>query len=726
MDGIDRISPNSCTDPSPQVLTTSSFTDERSRVLKHGNTFAIFDHHGRIKTGGLGEQGLFQHGTRFLSRFEMELEERPFIMLGSTVRDENGHLAVDLTNPDLVAHGHLRVAFGTLHIAVRTFLWESVCYQQIRIKNYGRKEVEMQLTVHYGADYADIFEIRGMKRERRGIDLEPQLRPDKVVLGYRGLDEVVRRTSLHFSPPPVDLSASFASFRPVLGPLKEVEYLISIACEQEASSARVCGFEEARQESQAAAERYRAWACHLNTSNGQMNAWFDRAMSDLQMMTTELPTGPYPYAGVPWFNTPFGRDGIITALECLWLRPNLARGVLAYLASTQAVEVNPEEDAEPGKIVHETRSGEMAAMGEMPFRRYYGSVDATPLFVHLAGAYYQRTGDLAFIRSLWPNVEAALHWMDEYGDGNGDGFIDYRYTNHGLVHKGWKDSDDAVFHANGSPATGPIALCEVQGYAYAARIAAAMMATALGRTERAADWIRRAEVLRQSFESAFWCEDLSTYAIALDGSGRPCRVRTSNAGHCLWAGMVSPERARRVARTLFSAESFSGWGVRTVAASEVGYNPMGYHRGSIWPHDNALIAAGLARYGLSDKALQILTAQFDAGMQFDLHRMPELFCGFPRNPGETPVLYPVACAPQAWSAASVFLMFQACLGLEVNGIEGRIYFTRPQLPASLGELRIHNLEVAGGTIDLVLIRQDHNVEVDVIRRDGDIQALVVK
>jgi glycogen debranching enzyme len=236
----------------------------------------------------------------------------------------------------------------------------------------------------------------------------------------------------------------------------------------------------------------------------------------------------------------------------------------------------------------------------------------------------------------------------------------------------------------------------------------------------------QAEVLQRRFESAFWCEELSTYAIALDGAGRPCRVRTSNAGHCLFGGIASPERARRVARTLLSADSFSGWGVRTVAASEVGYNPMGYHTGSVWPHDNALIASGLARYGFGEKALQLLTGQFEAGMHFELHRMPELFCGFAYDPGESPVLYPVACAPQAWSAGSVFLLFQACLGLEISGIDQQIYFTRPQLPTSLGELRIHNLEVAGATVDLLLKRQEQDVGVNVIRRDGNIQVLVIK
>jgi glycogen debranching enzyme len=363
----------------------------------------------------------------------------------------------------------------------------------------------------------------------------------------------------------------------------------------------------------------------------------------------------------------------------------------------------------------------------MPFGRYYGSVDATPLFVLLAGAYYERTGDRAFVESIWPNVQSALGWIDRHGDRDGDGFVEYhRQAADGLVHQGWKDSDDAVFHADGSLARGPVALCEVQGYVYAAKRAGAALAALLGRAGEAAELERQAERLRERFEEAFWCEELSSYALALDGDKRPCRVRTSNAGQCLFSGIASPERARRLARTLLVPESFSGWGIRTVAASEARYNPMSYHNGSVWPHDNALIAWGLARYGHQDAALALWTGQFEAGLYFDLHRVPELYCGFAQEPGEGPTLYPVACAPQAWSAASVFLLFQACLGLAVSGPEAVVSFTRPRLPGCLGELRIHNLEVAGASVDLHLVRHEQDVGVNVLRREGDVQVLVVK
>jgi glycogen debranching enzyme len=389
--------------------------------------------------------------------------------------------------------------------------------------------------------------------------------------------------------------------------------------------------------------------------------------------------------------------------------------------------VIPAQDAEPGKILHETRSGEMATLGEMPFGRYYGSVDATPLFVLLAGVYYERTADRPFAEAIWPHVEAALGWIDRDGDRDGDGFVEYeRRAADGLIHQGWKDSDDAVAHADGTPANGPIALCEVQGYVYAARRAGALLAAALGMPDRAAALERQAEALRERFEAAFWCEDLGTYALALDGDKRLCRVRSSNAGHCLFGGIAAPDRAARVARGLMAPEFFSGWGIRTLAATEARYNPMAYHNGAVWPHDNALIAYGASRYGLRDLSVRALAGLFASGTYFDLNRMPELFCGFDRQPGEGPVPYPVACAPQAWAAGSVFLLLQACLGLGVSAVERQVWFHQPQLTSFVPELRITNLEVAGASVDLHLVRHGDDVGVNVLRRVGDLSVVVAK
>jgi glycogen debranching enzyme len=709
------------------VLAAAERADDRTRVLKHNDTFAVFDHYGDLEPGGLGEEGLYHEGTRYLSCLTTMLQgQRPFL-LGSTIREENDQLTVALTNPDMVRSGEVVTPLGTLHLRLKTFLWRAACHRRLRVKNHGQTAVTATLTLHFRADFADVFEVRGMRRKARGQDLPAEIAAGRVVLAYRGLDDEERRTALRFDPAPAELTAGAARDEFALRPGEEGGFDLAVSCVRGPASAALATFDDARAEAEAALERQQSWACHVRSSDTEFDAWVRRAESDLHVMISDTSAGPYPHAGIPWFNTPFGRDGIITALECLWLRPDLSRGVLSYLAATQAKESVPEEDAEPGKILHETRNGEMAVLKEMPFGRYYGSIDATPLFILLAGAYHERTGDLSFVEALWPNVEAALAWIDRDGDRDGDGFVEYqRRTPAGLLHQGWKDDDDAISHADGSPAVGAIALCEVQGYVYAARRAAAGVARALGRRERADDLARQAEALREQFESAFWCEELGTYALALDGDKRPCRVRSSNAGHCLFAGIAEPARAARVARALMATGSFSGWGVRTLDAGEARFNPMAYHNGSVWPHDNALIAYGFCRYGMQELAARLLTSLFEAGTHFDLHRMPELFCGFAREAGEGPTLYPVACAPQAWAAASVFMLLQSCLGLWVSGVERRVWFSRPRLPAFLREVRISNLAVAGATVDLLLVRHEGDVGVNVLRREGDVEVTVAK
>jgi len=707
------------------VVAAANPADDRTRVLKHGDTFAVFDHYGDIEPRGLGEEGLYHEGTRFLSRLLLELAgARPFF-LGSNVRDDGAEIAVALTNPDWLRDGRLAMPLGTLHLDTRIFLREAACHRVVRVRNYGREALPIELGLRFAADFADIFEVRGAHRTVRGARLPAEIGADAVVLGYRGLDGELRRTVLRFGPTPFEITDSHVRWTLSLRPQEEITAHLDVQCERGALRLPRIRFEEVRDQATFEPARSKALSCRLSTSNTQVDTWVHRAASDLDMLTTELPTGPYPYAGVPWFNTPFGRDGIVTALECLWLRPELARGVLAYLASTQATDFVPEQDAEPGKILHETRKGEMAALGEIPFGRYYGSVDATPLFVVLAGAYYERTGDVAFLQSLWPHVEAALDWIHASGDRDGDGFVEYeRQSKDGLLHQGWKDSDDAVFHADGSLAEGPIAPCEVQGYVHAAWRAGAALAARLGHSDRADALVERADRLRERFDAAFWCDDLSTYALALDGEKRPCGVRTSNAGQCLFTGIADRDRARRVARTLFSRGSFCGWGIRTLDARETRFNPMAYHNGSVWPHDNALVAYGLSLSGMAELAARIWTGLFEASLWFDLHRMPELFCGFPQEPGAGPTPYPVACAPQAWAAGSVFLLVQACLGLSISGPRAEITFTRPRLPAALDELVVRDLEVCGATVDLRVARHHDDVGVTVLRRDGDLRVTV--
>ena len=422
------------------------------------------------------------------------------------------------------------------------------------------------------------------------------------------------------------------------------------------------------------------------------------------MLTTEMPTGPYPFAGIPWFSTPFGRDGIVTALQVLWLDASLARGVLQFLAESQAHGTSAFDDAAPGKILHETRKGELAAIGEVPFARYYGGVDTTPLFVMLAGAYARRTGDLAFVDRLWPSLEAAMAWIDGSSDSNRDGFVYYARTNRiGLVNQGWKDSIDSIFHADGAMAEPPVALVEVQGYVYAARRAMAWLAERRGDAHRAQEWRRRAKELRAAVEKRFWLSGLGYYAIAIDGSGRPCRVRASNPGHLLYTGLPSPPRARRVIEQLLSAAFNNGWGLRTLASDQPRFNPMSYHNGSVWPHDTAICAAGMAAYGHRHAAATLLSASFEAAMHFEM-RLPELYCGFVRRTGEPPVGYPVACLPQAWSSGAAFMMLQACLGVAIDGLAGVLRIDRPELPRGVEHLSLRGVAVGNAHVDVAFER----------------------
>ena len=718
------------------ILSTSGRVDDRTRVLKSGDTFAVFDRFGDIEALGPPELGIYHQDTRFLSRLALRLESHRPLLLSSTIKEDNAFLAVDLTNTDLHHAGEVAVSRGTIHIFRSKVLWEATCYDRLRIHNYGRSTVDLSFVVEFDADYADLFEVRGVGRDRRGRRYPVQGTETALQFSYEGLDGRLRQTWIVFNPPPANLHGSRANYRVRLEPGAYITYSFAIRCEPEAlrfgptqscKPGPVLIYDDAAAKAAAALRFARADEPELFTSNEQFNDWLNRSIADLHMMRTDTIYGPYPYAGVPWFSTVFGRDGIITALECLWFKPDVARGVLSYLAATQSDEENREQEAQPGKILHETRGGEMAALGEVPFGRYYGSVDATPLFIMLAGAYYKRTGDKAFIQSIWSHIEHALTWIDEFGDVDGDGFVKYaRQSQRGLLNQGWKDSHDAVFHQDGTFAEGPVALCEVQAYTYAAKLSAAELARSLGNEAFAKQLASQAETLRRTFEDMFWCEDLCTYALALDGKKRLCRVRTSNAGHCLFAGIASRDRARRVATTLTSEVSFSGWGVRTVAEKEARYNPMSYHNGSIWPHDNALIAAGFARYGLKDEAAKILAGLFDASLFFDLHRLPELFCGFPRRPGESPTLYPVSCSPQTWASCAVFLVLQACLGLEIDGSEGKVVFTDPYLPSFLPGVQIKGLRVGQASVDLSLSRHESDVGVNVLRREGPVSVVVVK
>jgi glycogen debranching enzyme len=707
------------------IRTPDVLADDRNLVLKQNDTFIVLDRYGDICPVGLAEEGLYHDGTRYLSRLAVRIGRQHALLLSSAVKQDNALITVDLTNLDLATDAGL-IPRGVLHLSRTIVLADAALYERVRVRNYGDRAVVSAIHVAFDADYADIFEVRGTERPRRGTRLTTSVDGGCILLGYRGLDGLVRRTRVCVTPWPAVVTPASAEIPVRLEGGEELTFDVEFICEPESPRRRIAFPAAVRHATEALASR-RAACCGVETSNTQFNEWLERSLADLSMMTTDTEYGPFPYAGVPWFSTPFGRDSLITALECLWAMPGLARGVLGYLAATQATTIAPERDAQPGKILHEARSGEMAALGEIPFGRYYGSHDATPLFVMLAAAYYERTGDRACIERIWPNIKAALEWIERDGDLDGDGFIEYqRQADTGLVQQGWKDSYDSVFHRDGVAAEPPIALCEIQGYVFAAWQGGARLARMMGRRDLADALALKAERLRARFEEAFWCEDLGTYALALDGRKKPCCVVASNAGHALLTGIADAERANRVARQLLAPESFSGWGVRTVATSEARYNPMSYHNGSIWPHDNALVAAGLGRYGFRDESLLIMDGLFRASTSMNLHRLPELFCGFTQRGGENPTLYPVACNPQAWASAAVFQLLQAALGLEIDAPGRLIRFTRSRLPDYLDVIRLTDLRVGDASVDLVLARQSNDVSIGVVRRTGVIEIVGIK
>ncbi|MER3471552.1 MAG: amylo-alpha-1,6-glucosidase [Chitinophagaceae bacterium] len=709
------------------VAVNSTYADDRMKVLNHADTFGIFDRWGDVQQIGEEVQGIYHNGMRFVSNLDFRINGKRPLLLSSSVKDENEILSVDLTNPALQTDGSI-IPKGVLHLGRSKFIRNGACYEQIKITNYGNERYDFEISLRFDADFKDIFEVRGIKREHRGEITEIRHLPQgKVRIYYDGLDKVRRITQVHFSEKPDKWQGhDCAIFRVELEPHKEftIEYAIHFLIGDEEK--QLLSFNEARQRLERELKELANILARIKTSNDQFNQWITQSANDLLSLLANTEHSKYPYAGVPWYNTAFGRDGIITALETLWLAPDIAKNVLRYLANTQAIEANEYQDAEPGKIIHEVRGGEMVAMNEIPFKRYYGSIDSTPLFVILAAAYYNRTADIEFIKSIWKNIEAALYWIDNYGDVDGDGFIEYQHKSvNGLTNQGWKDSHDSIMHAHGALAEPPIALCEVQAYVYDAKKGAAKLAKVLGYDSMAERLEKDAELLKQKFNEAFWDEQLETYVLALDGKKQPCRVVASNAGHTLLTSIVEPEKAKRIAKRLLQDDMFSGWGIRTLSKNEKRYNPMSYHNGSVWPHDVAIIARGFSKYGLSEETLQLTSALFAASLFIELQRLPELFCGFERRKGEGPTNYPVACSPQAWSVAAVFMLLEACLHIDIYAEEKKVYFYKPMMPLGIEELKISRLKLGDGYANLKLYCENGSVGVKVISLPQGWQVLMI-
>ena len=702
--------PQAAGEPPPAAGTTAVTGEPRTPLrlfaLKHGDAFIVADAFGDVVGDG---DGLFCNDTRTLSRLRLTTAGRPLALLGGAVGQDNVLFTANLTNRPLPPVGGQPTREGVIHLERTRLIWDGRLYERLRLRNYTQVDARVPLRLEFAADFRDMFEVRGVARAKRGRTMDPVVGAAEVTLSYVGLDGLRRTSVLTFAPAPSRLTADTAEFDVALAANARADLFLEVGSEPSAEPPSRRRYRTAAARARWAARSQRRRTGPIASSGRLFSEWLAKSRADLALLTTELATGPYPYAGIPWFSTAFGRDAIVTSLQMLWLDPALARGVLRYLAENQATETSPFYDAAPGKIMHETRKGEMARLRELPFGRYYGGVDSTPLFVVLAGAYAARTADLDLIGTLWPSLQAAMAWIEGDGDSNRDGFLDYvRGAATGLANQGWKDSEDSVFHADGGDAAGPIALVEVQGYVFAAFRAMAELCARRGLLADSLRWEAKAEVLRVEVERRYWQEELGTYALALDGAGAPCRVRASNPGHLLFCGLPAPERAERVTAQLLSSAFNSGWGIRTLAQGEARYNPMSYHNGSVWPHDTALCAAGMARYGVRDGVARLLSELFETAVRFDM-RLPELFCGFERRAGEPPIPYPVACLPQAWASGSAFMLLQACLGLSVDGWRGEIHVDRPRLPDGIDRVTVRHLRVGAREVDLTFQRVGERV-----------------
>jgi glycogen debranching enzyme len=704
-----------------QVITTDVPSGERTHVLRHDDCFGLFNEIGDIDADARSEAGLYRAGVRHLSRLTLTIAGQRPLLLAASPREDNVLLAVNLTNADVRGEaGRVILPRGTLYITRSRYIWNGVCHELIRVRNFALSTVSVELAIRFYSDFENIVDVRAQQRMDGARKRFERVERDSVTQSCLGADEVMRETVVDCHTAPDTISGDSLKFRLQIGSRGEKTISLAFGCSAANRPVQISTFTRSLAAAEELARREGRPPAQVHASDPHFNSWIRRAGADLGMMLTATPQGRVPAAGLPWLDAPFGRDAIITAMQTLWVWPDIARNVLRYLAATQAADSGPGNGAEAGKILNEARGGTQ--------KPDYHGIDNTPLFVMLAGAYFTRTADLNFMSELWPAINSALRWIDVYGDVDGDGFIETRPRGAGVggepAHHGWKSSPDAIFHEDGRLATGPLALCELQGYVYGARLGAARIARSLGEVPRAIALVEAAQALQHRFNTTFWCSEIETYALALDGEKKPCRVRSSNAGHCLFTGIAHAERARQIIAGLGDEHFFSGWGVRTVAESELRYNPMSYHNGSVWPQDNALIAAGAARYDDKAFALRILSAQYEAARHFDLLRLPELFCGFKRRGREAPLHFPVACSPQAGSAGAAFLLLQSVLGIGIDALDRQIVLAHPVVPDGFNEIAVRNLAVADASVDFTVRRHGGSVSVSVERREGKIDLVI--
>ncbi len=704
----------------------STEADESAFVLNHSDTFGIFNKRGNIISNPNSKNGIYHNDTRFVSRYEIKINDKRPLLLGASMDEDMEILGIDMTNQDITAGDDI-IKEGSLYLYSKKFVYKDTFYEKVALRSYSSRKHKFEIDFCYDSDFMDIFEVKKFIRLNRKREITFTKIKGGIKYSYTGIDSKERTAEYLFSGNPEDISRNHCRY--TLNPEPGEEIVLSFSIVMRAGKR-----DDKREDNSAALKllnkernKKQHYVAEIKSSSTQFNHWVNRSTTDLISLCTDTKSGMYPYAGIPWFASPFGRDAIITALETLWAFPKLSKDVLFYLAANQAKEINKFNEAEPGKIFHEKRHGEIVSAGDLPFGMYYGSIDVTPLFIILALKYYKRTADIETISGIWENLKLALNWIDEYGDEDDDGFVEYKYKNEkGLYNQGWKDSPDAIFHSNGKIAESPIALCEVQSYVYEAKLSGAFLAGKFEEKELSRSLLLSAAELKKNFNKKFWDSKLNNFVIALDADKKPCRINSSNGGHCLLSGIADDKHIKALVENLTSDKFFSGWGIRTISEDSVCFNPLSYHNGSIWPHDTTLITYGISKYGYKSKVSELFTGMYEAARHSDFYRLPELFCGFRRRDNEGPVTYPVACSPQAWSSAAVYMLLQSALGIEINAVKKRIIFNNPVLPSWIQEAVISNIDLGDDTAEIRFETFQNHVGINVLSRKKGWEVISVK
>ncbi len=713
------------------LATTTSIAD--AVVIKNQNVFFLTAPSGQIPlTPGHGF-GLYYHDCRYLSGYVLRVADTEPTTMISDAR-QGSRAVFELTNPEIQVHAGKHIPKDGIGIRWERVLSgaEHALYDVIEFQNYGLEPIIFPVSLTLQATFEDVFEVRGLVPERAGKLRAPVWRGGTLTLGYDGADERYRGLGIRFLPAPQQTEGATAHFEVQLKPRERKVLRVVFEIEQVAESRKdgvtappPPDLQQLKAHHRRVSDEWLSRETQVESDSVLLNLTVERSLRDLHMLKSSIERWGYFAAGLPWFGTLFGRDSVITALQTLAFDPEIAAGTLRVLARYQGTRVDEWRDEQPGKILHELRVGELARLNEIPHNPYYGTVDATPLFLMLFGLHAAWTGDLSLFHELRDHVERALEWVDRYGDSDGDGYVDYQSASgKGLSNQGWKDSGDAIVNADGTLAQPPIALVEVQGYVYAAKLGLADLYARAGDDQRASELRQAAEKLRAQFAHDFWLDDLGFLALALQRGKKPCAVISSNPGQALWTGIVPAERAGKIARRLMAEDMFGGWGIRTLSEREVRYNPLGYHLGTVWPHDNSLIAAGLRRYGYDDAFQQVFDGILQTAMDFAEYRLPELFAGFAQRDYSVPVRYPVACHPQAWAAGAVPFLLQNELGLEPEAFSERLRIVRPRLPQYIRQLDVRRLRVGRARVDLRFARkEDGTAKCEVLNVEGKLDVV---